>query len=105
MKATYIATTVIGLALAAPLAAHHNSPFGEELEIGDAMERHEEAINELVLPDTASGAMDPSNTPSTDMSDGSRINDANPQPDRIGTVPLPGSADGGSRGGVPWSPL
>ena len=101
MKTTYlIATTVIGFALAAPLAAHHNAPF--ELEIGDMMDRHEEAILDLNLPDSASGAMDPSNGAPTDSSDGSRINDADPQPSGIGAPEEPGGVDGGTRGGVPW---
>ena len=100
MKATYIVATVIGLALAAPLAAHHNAPF--ELEIGDAMGRHEEAILSLDLPDSATGAMDPSNAAPTDSSDGSRINDVNPQPNGIGIPEEPAGIDGGSRDGVPW---
>ena len=49
MRTTYlIATTVIGLALAAPLAAHHNSPA--EPDIGDMMGRHEAAIDDLGSP-------------------------------------------------------
>lgn len=99
MKTTYlIATTVIGLALATPLAAHHNAPF--ELDIGDMMDRHEEAIDNLSLP----GAMDPSNGAGAD-NDGSRTTDANPQPYGIGTPDETGGIDGGNRDGEPWQPL
>ena len=96
MKTTYlIATTVIGFALAAPLAAHHNAPF--ELEIGDMMDRHEDAIENLNLI----GNMDPSNGAGND-NDGSRINDVDPQPNGIQGSDASGVETGGSRGGVPW---
>ncbi|MEA3277455.1 MAG: hypothetical protein U9Q81_19660 [Pseudomonadota bacterium] len=101
MKTTYlIATAVIGAALAAPLAAHHNAPF--ELEIGDMMERHENAIQNLELPTSAMGAMDPSNDAPTVSSDGSRTNDIVPQPNGIGTPEEPGGIDGGNTAGEPW---
>lgn len=101
MKTTYlIATTVIGLTLAAPLAAHHNSPF--DIEIGDMMDRHENAIENLNLPDSASGAMDPSNGAPTDSSGGSMPTDLDPQPNGTGIPEDPGTDNGGNTGGVPW---
>ena len=94
MKTTYLITTaVIGLALAAPLAAHHNAPF--ELDIGDMMGRHEAAIDSLVLdmPGSAMGTMDPSNMP----------DDLDPQPNGTG-IPddfNPGTDNGGNTAGEP----
>lgn len=94
MRTTYlIATTVIGLALAAPLAAHHNSPFYEDLEIGDMMGRHEDAIDNLNL----SGPMDPSNEAPVDSS-GSMPTDIDPQPNGTG-IP-DGSNQGLDNGGI-----
>jgi len=96
MKTLYlIATTVIGLALAAPLVAHHNSPA--DPDIGDMMDRHEEAIDSL---DT--GAMDPSNDPSIESSEGSMPEDTDPQSNREGIPVDPGTDNGGNRGGEPW---
>jgi hypothetical protein len=51
MKKSYlIAITAMGMALALPVSAHHNSPFGTDLQIGDMQGNHELAIGEL--PDT-----------------------------------------------------
>jgi len=67
MKASYlIAITTMGMALALPVSAHHNSPWGEDgIEIGDMQGNHDAAIDGLpTLPDTAEGnrTMDPADT-------------------------------------------
>ena len=93
MKTTYlIATTVICLALAAPLAAHHNSPA--DPEIGDMMGMHDEAIESL---DT--GSMDPSNDASIESSEGSMPEDTDPQSNRESIPVDPEMDNGGNRGG------
>ena len=93
MKTTYlIATTVICLALAAPLAAHHNSPA--DPEIGDMMGMHEEAIDSL---DT--GSMDPSNDTSIVSSGGSMPEDTDPPSNRESIPVDPEMDNGGNRGG------
>jgi hypothetical protein len=59
-KKIVIATAVIGLALAAPVSAHHNCAAGDACpeEIGDLMENHAAAIDELREEDMG-GQMDP----------------------------------------------
>jgi hypothetical protein len=43
-----VAITALGMALAAPVSAHDNSPWGEDgIEIGDMQGNHEYAIDEL----------------------------------------------------------
>ena len=97
MKVTYLITTaVIGLALAAPLAAHHNSPA--EPDIGDMMGRHEDAIEALA----DRGAMDPSNGSNSSL--GSMPEDSG-ESNRVGYPTDPdnqGIDKGGNRGGIPW---
>ena len=94
MKTTYlIATTVICLALAAPLAAHHNSPA--DPEIGDMMGMHEYAIDNL---DNTMGSMDPSNDESIESSEGSMPEDTG-QSNRVGIPVDPEMDNGGNRGG------
>ncbi len=57
-KTCIIATAVIGLALAAPLSAHHNCAAGDTCpeDIGDMMGNHEAAIDAL---GDMGGQMDP----------------------------------------------
>lgn len=99
-KTSLFVAAVIGVALAAPVAAHHNSPF--DLEIGDMMDQHETAINTLMLPDSALGGMDPSNDAPTDSSGGSMPEDLDPQPNGVGVPDDPGTDNGGNRDGEPW---
>ena len=74
MKRTLIiALTVTGLALAGPLAAHHNSPFTEEIEgrVPDgALDRHNEAVQDVLdrLDDMGlAGSMGGSNMRQSEM--------------------------------------
>lgn len=59
---TLIALAAIGVALAAPVSAHHNSPWGEDgIEIGDMQGNHDAAIE--TLPDTpGTREMDPADS-------------------------------------------
>jgi hypothetical protein len=70
------AITALGMALAAPVSAHHNSPWGTDLEIGDMQGNHDEAI--ATLPDTGGAReMDPADS-QTQMPD-----DIDPQPNGV----------------------
>ena len=100
-KTCLIATAVISVALAAPVAAHHNSPLYDSLVIGDMMDRHDDAINNLVLPDSATGAMDPSNLAPNDSA-GSMPEDLEPQPKGTQIPDDPGTDNGGNTAGEPW---
>lgn len=80
MKTKYLfAITAIGFALAAPVSAHHNSPWGIDLEIGDMQGNHDAAIS--TLPD-GGGAI---NTPidPMDPADGQMDSDIVPQPNGV----------------------
>lgn len=88
MKTSYlIAITAMGMALALPVSAHHNSPFGTDLQIGDMQGNHEGAIE--TLPDTG-GAI---NTPidPMDPADGQMdLTTLDPQPNGVN---IPDSED------------
>ncbi len=76
MKTTYlIAITAMGMALAAPVSAHHNSPWGTELDIGDMQGNHEAAIENLDLPTNRVSDMDPA--------DSNMPDDIDPQPNGV----------------------
>lgn len=94
MKRTYlIATTAILAVLAAPVAAHHNSPWGEDgIEIGDMQGMHDamyDLISDRDLGNTDMGQMmDPADT-ANNMPDG-----IDPQPNGVNIpddVLVPGS--------------
>ena len=109
-----ITSAIIGVALVAPVAAHHNSPSGTDLEIGDMMGYHDAAIAELDA--TGSMAMDPSNAAPTDSSAGSMPEDLDPQPNGTnipdalpdtasgsgGTSAEEGRVNGATRAGTYW---
>lgn len=74
------AITALGMALAAPVSAHHNSPWGTDLEIGDMQGNHDAAIS--TLPD-GGGAI---NTPiePMDPADGQMdLSTIDPQPNGV----------------------
>ncbi len=82
MKKSYlIATAVVATLVAGPVAAHHNSPWGEDgIIIGDMQGMHDAAIARM--SELYSGNTD--NVPEMDPSDSRMPTDIVPQPNGVG---------------------
>jgi hypothetical protein len=103
MKKIYLViSAVVGATLALPVTAHHNSVFYDDLVIGDMMDLHDNAIENLNLPDSAMGAMDPSNGLTPVDATGSMPEDLDPQPNGTQIPDEPGTDNGGNTAGEPW---
>jgi hypothetical protein len=77
---TLIALTAIGVAMAAPVSAHHNSPWTEDgIEIGDMLGNHEDAIDGL--PTVQNDNME--NSSMLDPADSLMPGDIVPQPNGV----------------------
>jgi len=74
MKTSYLfAIAAMSTVLAAPVSAHHNSPWGTDLEIGDMQGKHEAAIEDM--PSNGVSNMDPA--------DSNMPGDIDPQPNGV----------------------
>jgi hypothetical protein len=86
------AISALAMALAAPVSAHHNSPWGTDLEIGDMQGNHEAAIDSLELPTNRMSDMDPADSLMPDgiepQPNGVSIPDTTPD-DALGPVNTP----------------
>lgn len=75
-----VAITAFGMALAAPVSAHHNSPWGEDgIEIGDMQGMHEEAFATASELYNGNTEVDPEMDPADSM----MPDDIVPQPEGV----------------------